>query len=259
MRIRVSLSNPTETTIPINYQELLTGAIYRLLGESSAEYARFLHDDGYAPDAGRKRFKLFVFSNLRASGWRAAGDRLVLSPGPIFWYIDSPVNEFLVHLATGLLGEAMLQVGRAAFPVASVETAPAPDFSGGHLRMTCLSPVVAAVSEEGKTRYLRPHETEAFSAAVQANLLGKYLALHGRLPEDDRLEMAFDGDYLAARRGGTKLITFKGIQIVGAFAPFTATGSPALLETGYTCGFGEKNAGGFGMVGVWERGKGGKQ
>jgi CRISPR/Cas system endoribonuclease Cas6 (RAMP superfamily) len=37
---------------------------------------------------------------------------------------------------------------------------------------------------------------------------------------------------------------------VGAFCPFTVSGSPELMETGYQTGLGEKNAGGFGMVDV---------
>jgi CRISPR-associated endoribonuclease Cas6 len=62
--------------------------------------------------------------------------------------------------------------------------------------------------------------------------------------------MTFDPTYLSRTSGGTKLVTFKGIGIVGAFCPFTVSGSPELMETGYQTGLGEKNAGGFGMVDV---------
>ena len=61
MRLRIVLDNPRPTTIPVNYQDNLTGLIYRLLGSSDADYSRFLHDDGYAVDDGPKRFKLFTF------------------------------------------------------------------------------------------------------------------------------------------------------------------------------------------------------
>jgi len=246
----VKLHNLQETAIPINHQGYLSGIIYSLLKLSDQDYARFLHDEGYSLDGGPKRFKLFVFSHLRAKWRRSLGETLWLR-GPVEWFIASPVEPFLVHIASGLLSVAELRVGWATFPIESVETTPAPDLSKGELRCICLSPIVAAVRlEEEGTYYLRPSDGEAFSEAVRNNLLGKHRILHGCLPEDNRFSLEFDPEYLEAHRGGTKLITYKGIQIVGAFAPFTVTGSPALLEVGYDCGFGEKNAAGFGMVEV---------
>ena len=68
-------------------------------------------------------------------------------------------------------------------------------------------------------------------------------------PRDDRLELVFDPGYLArSPHCGTKLTTFKGIQIRGALAPFTLTGSEELMRIAWDCGLGEKNSSGFGMV-----------
>ena len=68
-------------------------------------------------------------------------------------------------------------------------------------------------------------------------------------PVDDRLELVFDPGYLSrSPHGGTKLTTFKGIQIRGALAPFTLTGSEELMRVAWNCGLGEKNSSGFGMV-----------
>jgi CRISPR-associated endoribonuclease Cas6 len=60
MRLRIVLDNKRPVTIPINYQDDLTGLIYHLLRTSDSDYSRFLHDDGYALDDGPKRFKMFV-------------------------------------------------------------------------------------------------------------------------------------------------------------------------------------------------------
>ena len=43
-------------------------------------------------------------------------------------------------------------------------------------------------------------------------------------------------------------INFKGTNIIGFMAPFEVTGNPALIETGFEAGFGEKGSMGFGMV-----------
>ena len=249
MRLRLCLDNPEGTRLPINYQEWLTATVYSLLAASDTAYARHLHDEGYLTEDGR-RFKLFTFSWLRGSRRTVEGDALRFAPGPVEWQIASPVEDFVRHLATGLLSAGVLRVGPALLPITQIETLPAPVFSGT-TAFTCLSPIVAALPlPDGGTRYLRPSDDETFSEAVRRNLLRKHRLLHGADPADDRLVLTFDPAYLARTGGGTKLITFKEIRIVGAFAPFTVSGSAELLRVGYETGFGEKNAAGFGMVNV---------
>ena len=247
MRLRVCLDNSVGAWLPINYQEYLTAAIYGLLAASDADYARRLHDDGYADEEGR-RFKLFTFSWLRGSRRWVDGDTLRFAPGPLEWRISSPVEDFLTHLATGLLAAGAVRVGSATLPITQIETLPAPSVTETSA-FTCLSPLVAALPlPDGRTRYLRPCDGDAFADAIRRNLLRKHRLLHGNVPTDDRFALTFDPAYLARTGGGTKLITFKNIQIVGAFAPFTVSGSVDLLRVGYEAGFGEKNAAGFGMV-----------
>ena len=253
MRLRVCLDNSMGSRLPINYQEWLTAAVYGLLAASDADYAAFLHDDGYADEGGR-RFKLFTFSWLRGARRTVDGDALRFAPGPLEWQVASPVDAFLTNLATGLLAAGELRVGPATLPITQIETLPAPVLTGT-TAFTCLSPLVAALPlPGGRTRYLRPCDGDAFSEAVRRNLLRKHRLLHGSLPADDRLALTFDPAYLARTGGGTKLVTYKDIKIVGAFCPFTATGSTELMEIGYQAGFGEKNAGGFGLVEVSNRG-----
>lgn len=249
MRLRIALDNPHAAVIPINHGEYLTAAVYELLALGDADYARFLHDEGYTGEGG-KTFKLFTFSGLRAPRRIAEGDKLRLPPGPLEWLLSSPVEPFLQNVATGLLSAGGLRLASTTFPIREIQTL-APPALCETTEFTCLTPIVAALPlEGGGTRYLRPIDYE-FSAAVRRNLGHKHLRLHGRPPVDDRFTLTFDPAYLARdKRGGTKLITYKGIHIVGAFCPFAVTGSPELMRVGYETGFGEKNAGGFGMVDV---------
>lgn len=254
MRLRVRLDNPAGTRLPINYQECLTAAVYGLLAASDADYARRLHDDGYVTPRseageGGRRFKLFTFSWLRGTRRTVDGDALRFAPGPLEWLVGSPVDEFLTHLATGLLAAGSLRVGPAALPISGIDALPMPTLAET-TGFTCLSPVVAALPlPDGRTRYLRPSDGDLFGEAVRRNLVRKHRLLYGEPPADDRLALTFDPAYLARTGGGTKLITFKGIRHVGAFCPFTASGSIELMRVGYETGFGEKNAAGFGMVG----------
>ena len=249
MRLRVGLDNRAGTRLPINYQEWLTSAVYSLLASSDADYARFLHDDGYQSEDGR-RFKLFTFSWLRGTRRSVEGDMLHFAPGRLEWQLSSPVDAFLSNLATGLLSAGTLWVGPTSLPITQIETLSAPALLET-AAFTCLSPIVAALPlEGGRTRYLRPSDGATFSEAVRCNLLRKHHLLAGSPPADDRFALTFDPAYLARTGGGTKLMTFKDIHLVGAFAPFTVSGSADLMRVGYEAGFGEKNAAGFGMAEV---------
>jgi CRISPR-associated endoribonuclease Cas6 len=252
MRLTVRCRLDRPTAFPLNHQHQLAGLVYRLLEISDAEYARFLHDEGYGGEEdGSRRFKLFVFSHLRSPRRRLEGDTLWLGPGTLEWLVGSPVAPFLQHCATGLLAAGALSVAGESVPIETVETLPAPRFNE-RARFTCLTPIVATVPRpQGSARYLRPADGEEFSEAARRNLVRKYRLIHGRPPEDDRLRLTFDPEHLARHRhGGTKKITYKNIDVIGAFLPFTLEGSPELMGTGWECGLGEKNAGGFGMVEV---------
>ena len=255
MRLWVQCRLDRQVACPVNHQHYLTGLVYRLLECSDADYARFLHEEGYGLDADARRFKLFAFSGLRAQKRRIAGNTLWLGPGVVSWFVTSPVEDFLTHIATGLLSSGVLSVGPVEFPITQIETQAVPDFSAGAAHFTCLSPIVAAVpvefNEKPGTRYLRPAEDGlAFSEAVRKNLVRKYQTLHeGQPPANaNDFELIFSADYLTSHRGGTKNIEFKGIQIIGAQAPFRASGPAELLQTMWECGAGEKNSSGFGMI-----------
>lgn len=258
MRLNIRLMLEREAWLPLNHNELLTGLIYRLLGLSDADYTRFLHDEGYAmPGEGAKRFKLFTFSLLRVPKWRRCveGDRLRIAPGPVDWLLSSPLDDFLTHSATGLFAVSQIvQVGTMPLTIAEIRALPDPAFTSP-MRFTCLTPLVASVPrDDGSTEYLRPTDGDKFSAAICRNLQRKYELLYGG-PSEGEVALAFDEAYLARdRHAGTKLTTFKGIQIRGAFAPLTLTGPAELMEVAWNCGLGEKNSIGFGMVEVPTKG-----
>ena len=57
MRIQILADVGDGITLPINYNHLLAGVIYRFLAESDPEYASFLHNEGYL--GSRETFQAF--------------------------------------------------------------------------------------------------------------------------------------------------------------------------------------------------------
>ena len=250
MRMKIIIDVADGFSIPINYNHLLRGIIYRYLAESDAQYASFLHDVGYT--AGEKRFKLFTFSQLMAKHRRITNDKIHFR-STLTWYVSSPVERFLSHFADTLLTEGSLSIGQRRLPIRDVTIPRIPRFRP-EMHFRCLSPIVMTTVREwdGKQvmHYCLPDDP-ALSELIRRNLIRKHEAIHGRVPHDDTLAFAFDKAYIDRRKGRvTRLVDYKGIKIKGIMSPFRVTGSPTLIQIGYECGFGDKNSAGFGMAEV---------
>jgi len=246
------------TLLPINYQYFLTGLIYRFIGNSSEDYSKFLHNEGYKIGETKNGFKLFTYSMLLSRNAKVHGDRIKFPTGHIEWHISSPTSEFIQHLVSGIFVEGQeIGIGHQSAPsrflITQVETLQMPVFSGT-MRFTCLSPVTASAHnadlENSPPHYIRPWE-DGFSDALKNNLLKKYFLIHGKNLDNATLSIKIDPDYMNKRTGKIiKNIQFKQTNIIGFLAPFTVIGSPELIRVGYEAGFGEKGSMGFGMVKV---------
>ena len=250
MRIQILADVGKGITLPINYNHLLVGAIYRFLAESNPEYADFLHDEGY--QTAEKRFKLFTFSQLMAERRRITGEQIHFR-STLTWFVSSPVQQFLSHFADTLLTGGRLSIGPHQLKIKDVTIPRVPRFQS-EMQFRCLSPIVmSAVRQRNgqrRTHYCLPDDPE-LSELIRQNLLRKHEAIHARTPQDDTLAFHFDEAYISRKQGRvTRLVDFKGIKIRGIMCPFNVSGSRALIQVGYECGFGDKNSAGFGMVGV---------
>ena len=250
MRIQIIADVGDGITLPVNYNHLLAGVIYRFLAESDPEYASFLHEEGYR--AAEKRFKLFTFSQLMGERRRITGDKIHFR-SPLTWYVSSPVERFLSHFADTLLTEGRLSLAQRQLPIRDVTIPRIPRFQP-EMRFRCLSPIVMTTTREHNDKqamhYCMPDDP-ALSELIRQNLIRKHEAILGRAPQDDTLTFAFDKAYIDRRQGRvTRLVDYKGIKIRGIMCPFRVSGNPALIQIGYECGFGDKNSAGFGMVEV---------
>ena len=280
MRIELILENPRPdagAAVPLAYNHTLASCIYQTLAASSADYSEELHDRG-VPFQG-KHFKLFTFSQLLADRRRVVGDRLILFSPIVRWLVSSPVDEFIIHFANGILERGVVRVRDTQFPVREIRTLPPPTFTS-NMRFTCLSPIT--VSTHIDVPGLHPLQycrlEDGFYEKVAENLRRKHALLtafspcpaergegEGEGPSSNpisqqsttaspartnhQLMMTFDPDYVARKQGRIhKLIRYKDTDIFGYLAPFKVEGSPELIRIGYECGFGDGNSKGFGMV-----------
>ena len=248
MRIKILADVGDGLTLPINYNYMLAGVIYRFLAESDPEYASFLHNEGYL--AAEKRFKLFTFSQLMAARRRVTGENIHFG-STLTWSVSSPVERFLSHFADTLLTEGSLSFGQRQLRIRDVTVPRIPRFQP-EMQFRCLSPIVMTTKRErnGKQamHYCLPDDP-VFSDLIRQNLIRKHEAIHGRVPYDATLTFAFDKNYIDRRKGRvTRLVDYKGIKIRGIMCPFRVSGSIPLIQIGYECGFGDKNSAGFGMV-----------
>ena len=222
--------------------------IYRFLAESNPEYADFLHDEGYR--ATGKRFKLFSFSQLMAERRQINGDQIHFG-STLTWFVSSPVEQFLSHFADTLLTQGILSLGRHQLKIMDVTIPRVPRFRS-EMEFRCLSPIVMSTvrinNGQRRTHYCLPDDPH-LSELIRQNLIRKHQAIHGRTPQDDSFSFRFDDAYIRRKQGRvTRLVDFKGIKLRGILCPFRVSGSVALIQTGYECGFGDKNSAGFGMV-----------
>ncbi|NTU54540.1 MAG: CRISPR-associated endoribonuclease Cas6 [Chlorobiaceae bacterium] len=260
MRINLTLSHrKPSVNLPVNCYHLLSSLIYNIVDQSSSEYAERLHEQGYLLQ--NRSFKLFTFSPLSVAAkgqkWHFRDDGMMSTRERLLQFtISSPKNEFIEHLVIGLLHQPVVRVGQEQFRVETVRRLDPPEFTSD-MRFVALSPLVCSTknNHDRYTQFLFPDDEE-FEQKLYANLLRKYEALHGKPypASDSRFCFTLDTEYCERNRGRLqKLIIIKEGKpdetlVKGTLAPFRLEAPPELMETGYDCGFGERNSQGFGMV-----------
>ncbi len=257
MRVKLSLAQLSQKTVlPINYNYHLTSLIYEILSRSSTNYSEFLHEKGYLYEESKK-FKLFTYSQLRFRDMNVQGDKIISTSKEINLFISSPIDEFVEHLANGLMAKGRVDIDGSPFRTKTVEIMELPEFQEKErVKFVCLSPIVSSTMKEKdgdlKTYYYR-HDDPELMGNLKENLEKKYELVHGHCLDNDRetFDIRFDQDYIERKNGQiSKLVNFKGTKIKGIFAPFELTAPPDLMEIGYEAGFGGKGSMGFGMVEV---------
>lgn len=256
MRLKLTLVQERKTeALPLNSNYYISSAIYRTLERSSPEFATLMHDYGYANPDDRRKFKLFTFSNLDVPDRRIEGSRLISFSKTISFTMSSPMDDFLQHLVTGLFSDGYFFIDTARFQKGDIQTLPDPDFQET-MEFSMLSPLVVSLMRPDRSKEFLKYNDDRLAPMLLQNLLGKYEAVHRRAfeGETEPFRIQFSERYIAEKQGKIeKLITIREgregeTRIKAILCPFLMTAPIELLKIGYECGFGEKNAQGFGMA-----------
>lgn len=266
MQFKLTL-RPTarQTLVPFNYAYRLSAFIYAVLAEADAQYATFLHSQGYEYSPTR-RFKLFTFSDLIIPNARIdtrAGGLWVTTPY-IEWIVSFYVDKAAQHFIMGLFQDQRCVIAtpkhRAEFVIERVEAMPV-EITSDTIQLRTLSPVVIAEKDErGMDQYLYPGDAQ-FGPLLIDNLLAKW----NSIPRAVSANATSDHDFatsavtyrlLPTREPRSRLITIKEdsraqTQVRGYYGfTFELSGPKELLELAILAGVGRYNAEGFGCVGV---------
>lgn len=263
MQFRLTLScSPGRTLVPFNYAYRLSGFLYAVLADADAQYARFLHEQGYALSPTR-RFKLFTFSDLQIPDFRvdARAGGIWVNSTYVEWVVSFYIDTAAQHFIEGLFRDQRCVIAspthRAEFMIERVEAIPI-DIKGETVRLRTLSPVVIAERDSrGLDQYLHPAD-ERFAPLLISNLMGKYESV-GLLSnvgptETDLPNVSYR--LLPQHQPKSRLLTIKEgsraqTQVRGYYNfDFELSGPPDVLELAVLAGVGRYNAEGFGCVRV---------
>ena len=258
MRLKITLYSEKPFQIPINYNHPVSSAIYKMLAESSPEYAQWLHDRGFVTSSG-KPMKLFTFSRFLLNNPKTRGN-ILGGRGEVSFLFSSIGDEQISrHLVQGILSAQTIRIGNriagGTFSISSVESIPPPEFSDAEQFRTLSPASISTVRESGgvKSIYYYRAEDDGTEAALEKNLLNKYELVRGK-PYPGELRIRLDREYLRRRKGrASKLITIKEgrddeVKVKAFLCPLEIAGSPDIIKLAYECGIGERSSQGFGML-----------
>ncbi|KYC61673.1 MAG: CRISPR-associated endoribonuclease Cas6 [Heyndrickxia faecalis] len=246
MKLIVTFSaNDNALKLPLNYQQMLQGFIYRNLLDP--DFSRFLHNHGFLN--GKRIFKLFVFSQLFGKYSLLKETKEIVFKGPVTWHVGSIVPEFIKGFGRSLLTSGHLELNGQEMKVEEVTyRQDTPESEKCRIRM--LSPITVYSTyqnQNGKkiTQYFDPKDP-AFTYLVEENIKKKYAAFY----QKDTQDLFFKIQPVRVTEKDKRITRYKGFIINGWGGIYVIEGSPNLLSFAESTGLGSKNSQGFGMFEV---------
>lgn len=238
--------------LPLNYQYELSAAIYRILSQSDAEYATWLHENGFKD--GNKKFKLFTFSNLRIPRYEIdkESSRLKILSDEVYWQIgflpDKSTKEFIKGVFNRQIFSVGDKISRVDFIVRDIELLPEQVMPAKGVYNT-LSPVVVSLrNETGRHEYIGP-EHPSYLKGIETGLQARYKAFYGKDYEGEKECCEFRLiDTPKSSLIKIKADTPQQTYVRGYRYRFMLSLPEPLMRIAYESGLGEKGSLGFGMI-----------
>lgn len=237
--ITIELDQPL--TLPINYNHIVQGIIYKAIG-AMPFYSDFIHDIGFI--SNDKNYKMFVFSGLE--GRHSINDKRITFYNYVSFEVRSP-DALMVNVITRYLSYYGVTFGDYTYQNVEVELN---DYTVESdrivIRMKSPMTIYSTDMETKYTNFYSPYEAD-FYIKIEDNFHNKYIAYYDIEPSNN-IRLFPCGD-----KKPTKLVTKYKDSIVNAwYGEYELRGERKYLDFLYQTGLGGKNAQGFGMFDVVE-------
>lgn len=238
MHIQIQLVSKNNIVLPIHYNHMVQGLIYRTI---NSELAEFLHNHGYGEN---RKFRMFCFSSLLGKAKMDREYGTILFNSPVSLEISSPDNIFCESFANKILSKEV-KLGSNTLEIASIKV-DRQDVFEDDIVLNTLSPITTystLLKPNGSkyTCYFQPGEDD-FIRIVDENLRKKYRAFTGMEPSEEKVTLE------SLTRPRQHIVIYKGFIIKGYTCKMRLRGPRELLQTAVDAGLGSKNSQGFGCM-----------
>ena len=278
MQIFLRLFPETSIRLDFSYYPKLAAAVYQAISHADPDFA----DDLHGGELFRNRIKLFGFSPLysRQTEIHPENKSQNKSGGLVFkgecsFTVCSPWPELMNRLGEGFLKTSQLRIGSQLLRIQKAMLAPMPDFKekmAWRFRQPASCVTSWSSKNENKKRYILPEipvDGRTCEALLRQNLIHKWRRLKEVRPDiatawlrkeakREKELVDFVEENIHVRLlplSGEKPFHKKRHQIKKApvfswIAPVEITAPQAIQRIAWSCGLGEMNSMGFGVVEV---------
>lgn len=261
MRFKLKLlakSNPV--ILPINYQYPFSAAIYKILAKGDADYAHFLHEEGYG-----KGYKFFTFSDLDFK-YKREKDRMVLMAPEVSLTVCFHLPEASRVFVEGLFKSEEIVIAdkksKVTFSVVSILSLknPLAEMEEKSLQQIVVKPISMIVAGEkkadGNYDFLNPDD-HRFGDTLIYNWRNKIAASYGEKDAEEAVLILKVEKYNQDFRSRLVIIkadTKEETQIKGYLNfKLQLTAERRYLDLALNAGLGQYSAQGMGCLEIVER------
>lgn len=239
MRLLLNWNNDEPIILPINYNHILQGIIYKAMTNNES-YTQYLHDE--ALHYGKRNYKPFTFSMLKGR-YEYKNKKLTFTSHMSF-EIRSPDAALIKLLASSFYHNG-ITFGKVH--VVDIQLMLFNDtVEDRDLIIKMKSPIIiySTDPETHHTYFPTPNE-EAFAGMISDNFIRKYIAYYGVEPTSN----IFIEPVKITQKDHT-VTDFKGMHLSCWYGIYHLAGLRKHLDFLYNIGLGSKNGAGFGMFDV---------
>jgi len=267
MRIRIEFTSENDIIVPIHYNFVLQGFIYKNIFPPIL--ADELHNAGFKSKSNRE-YKLFVFSKIYSSNKKMVIDKRnknINFGKQIYIFISSPFEDMSQLILTqikslsNLSNPLELNANKIDIFKYDSENFVINKSTKKELLFRPLSPITiySTLKNEfgnSKTYYYNPHEIE-FSQMMFENAKRKFEAYFSQLSDEDKknisLDTIFAKDFVIIpkyfdNKKNMHIIYYKDKVVKAYSGIFTLKADGVLIDFILKAGLGSRNSLGFGMI-----------